>query len=311
MDKFEETLADLNKSLEFDPNNAKVLNNRGGTYLYIRRYEESLADLNRSLEFDPNDATILNNRSTVYQLLRRFEESLADLNKALEIDPNNKITLSNRGDLNQQMGRHKESLLDLNKSFGIKSYSTDMNYLRFGTCANCKKYNTGFFYCHSCDPKISGFGTVYTAIWIDGKRTYDIGTSNNDVLLSRVQCNVALKSLTGILNISSDFFNEFKIHYECQLNRYNVDKYGIEIYGVTYNTVNNEYLMVFEYADKGDLRQYLATNFKLLDWKQKIKILCSISDNLDYIHQNYIHGDFHSGNILMISTRDIKIILIL
>ncbi|RIB27761.1 hypothetical protein C2G38_1694910 [Gigaspora rosea] len=130
-----------------------------------------------------------------------------------------------------------------------------MNYLRFGACANCKKYNTGFFYCHSCDPKISqswtsgnseidqfiknaqinskyyhkviefipydklknakqigkgGFGTVYTAIWIDGKRTYDIGTSYNDVLLSRVQCNVALKSLTGILNISSDFFNEVK-----------------------------------------------------------------------------------------------------
>ena len=63
--------------------------------------------------------------------------------------------------------------------------------------------------------------------------------------------------------------------------------------------------MVFEYADEGDLRQYLSRYFKTLDWKQKINILCSITDNLDYIHQNYIHGDFHSSNILMISTKNI------
>ncbi|CAG8435677.1 5820_t:CDS:2 [Scutellospora calospora] len=224
-----------------------------------------------------------------------------------------------------------------------------MNYLRFGTCPNCKKYNTGFLYCHSCDYQIcqkwtsgnseidefikssqinskyyhkviefipynklenveqigqGGFSTVYSATWIDGKRTYKLDTNIN-VLFSREPCTVALKSLTGIPNVPLGFFNEFKIHYECQLNRYSVDKYGIEIYGITYNSANSEYLMVHEYADKGDLRQYLSTNFKNLDWKQKIKIPCSISDNLDFIHQSYVHGDFHSRNILMISTKNI------
>ncbi|CAG8809700.1 556_t:CDS:1, partial [Racocetra fulgida] len=45
-------------------------------------------------------------------------------------------------------------------------------------------------------------------------------------------------------------------------------------------------------------------NFKSLTWKQKIRILRSISDNLDYIHQKYIHRDLHSKNILMFSTED-------
>ncbi|CAG8691031.1 12918_t:CDS:2, partial [Racocetra fulgida] len=38
------------------------------------------------------------------------------------------------------------------------------------------------------------------------------------------------------------------------------------------------------------------------------EILCSISYNLDFIHQDYVHRDFHSGNILMISTRSVKTI---
>ncbi|RIB26158.1 kinase-like domain-containing protein, partial [Gigaspora rosea] len=150
-----------------------------------------------------------------------------------------------------------------------------------------------------------GFSTVYSATWIDGKRIYEFDTNLFKMVLSREPCTVALKCLTGISNEPLEFFNEFKIHYECQLNRYSEDKYGIEIYGITYNSAEKEYLMVHEYADKGDLRQYLSTNFKDLDWKQKTKILCSISDNLDYIHQTYVHGDFHTKNILMISTKNI------
>ncbi|KAF0498506.1 serine/threonine protein kinase [Gigaspora margarita] len=154
------------------------------------------------------------------------------------------------------MGRHKEALSDINKSYGIKANSTNEAYLRFGACTNCKRFNTGFYYCHLCDTHINqkwtsgnseidnfiknaqinskyyhkiiefipynklenikqigkgGFGTVYSATWIDGKRIYDIrkkgfkfleylfgaNSNNNSPLLSRKQCTVALKSLTG------------------------------------------------------------------------------------------------------------------
>src|SRR4051794_3614854 len=57
--------------------------------------------------------------------------------------------------------------------------------------------------------------------------------------------------------------------------------------------------MVLEYAEDGNLRKYLKTNFCNLLWKEKLQFLENITYNLKIIHeQQYIHKDLHSGNIL-------------
>ncbi|RIB04033.1 hypothetical protein C2G38_2121591, partial [Gigaspora rosea] len=73
----------------------------------------------------------------------------------------------------------------------------------------------------------------------------------------------------------------------------------LEVYGITQNTINDEYLMVFQYANKGSLREFLLSNFRELNWKSKLEQLVDISENLIKLHEaEYIHRDFHSGNIL-------------
>src|SRR5437868_11926957 len=74
----------------------------------------------------------------------------------------------------------------------------------------------------------------------------------------------------------------------------------LAIYGITRNTDTNEYLMVFQYADKGSLHKYLRSNFRELTWQAKLQLLKDISLELRHIHEfaGYIHADFHSGNIL-------------
>jgi len=58
-------------------------------------------------------------------------------------------------------------------------------------------------------------------------------------------------------------------------------------------------MMVLEYAEYGNLRNYLKTNFSNLKWKEKLSFLDDIAFNLKTIHdENYIHKDLHSGNIL-------------
>ncbi|CAG8824349.1 9716_t:CDS:1, partial [Cetraspora pellucida] len=49
------------------------------------RYEESLDDLNKSLEICPNGTIALNYRALTYQHLGRYKESLEDLDKSLEL----------------------------------------------------------------------------------------------------------------------------------------------------------------------------------------------------------------------------------
>ena len=79
--------------MEIEPNDAWALSNRGETYRMMNRYEESLADLNKSLEIESDNAWTLGSRGSTYRMMNRYEDSLADLTKALEIEPNNAFAL--------------------------------------------------------------------------------------------------------------------------------------------------------------------------------------------------------------------------
>ncbi|RIA90657.1 kinase-like domain-containing protein, partial [Glomus cerebriforme] len=59
-------------------------------------------------------------------------------------------------------------------------------------------------------------------------------------------------------------------------------------------------MLVMQYASKGDLHNYLQKDFTNITWnKQKLNMLWQISEGLETIHGvNFIHRDFHSGNIL-------------
>ncbi|RIB04021.1 hypothetical protein C2G38_2121643, partial [Gigaspora rosea] len=47
----------------------------------------------------------------------------------------------------------------------------------------------------------------------------------------------------------------------------------LKIYGLTQNTETNEYMMVFQYANSGNLYKFLKTNFRDLNWQAKLKLL--------------------------------------
>ncbi|RIB23529.1 kinase-like domain-containing protein [Gigaspora rosea] len=111
-----------------------------------------------------------------------------------------------------------------------------------------------------------GFGCVYSATWSDGIRKI-VKTDDHYYVRSREPSSaVALKTL-------SDYsLKEIK---------------------------TNEYMMVFQYANSGNLYKFLRSNFRDLNWHAKLKLLHDISGDLYQIHiTGYIHADFHSGNIL-------------
>ncbi len=57
--------------------------------------------------------------------------------------------------------------------------------------------------------------------------------------------------------------------------------------------------MIVEFADKGNLRNILSTNFSNILWKEKIILLNNLAYQLKNLHElEYCHKDLHSGNIL-------------
>ncbi|RIB04224.1 kinase-like domain-containing protein [Gigaspora rosea] len=197
----------------------------------------------------------------------------------------------------------------INGGNGLKSEQSE-----YGKCAHCNEDNTQLAWCLSCDPDIAtrtrsyedviewipfdrlleikkigegGFGSVYSAAWLDGIRKVEtIKDGNNDIYKRARELSsiVALKTLA-----------EFKSLMACKINHAK-----LAIYGITQNTETKEYLMVFQYVNNGSLYKYLRKNFCDLTWQAKLEILKNISDELHYVHNfaGYIHADFHSGNIL-------------
>ncbi|RIB12647.1 hypothetical protein C2G38_2200047 [Gigaspora rosea] len=203
-----------------------------------------------------------------------------------------------------------------------------------GMCEHCKRYNTNPAWCQLCDlPKVvqetsgdknidecikefqlkattfetviewipynrldnikvigrGGFGTVYSSIWLDGKRMVEGDNNLGYVRYRNKSCEVALKTLPGSQTNSSEFLNEFKNHMQCRF-----EGSALEVYGLTQNK-DGQYMMVYQYANRRNLNDFLTKNFRELVWQKKLKQLADISYDLSRIHKaGLIPYDFHS-----------------
>ncbi|EXX58039.1 Cdc15p [Rhizophagus irregularis DAOM 197198w] len=135
-----------------------------------------------------------------------------------------------------------------------------------------------------------GFGIIYLATWLDGsiKVSYDRERSSNETVI--------LKRFKNSQDISRYFLNELKSNQYC----YKMDHHIIKTYGFTRDPKFDDYILVMQFASGGDLHNWIQQNFSKITWnKEKLAILWQISEGLETIHKaNYIHRDFHSGNIL-------------
>ncbi|CAG8556186.1 3263_t:CDS:2 [Dentiscutata erythropus] len=102
-------------------------------------------------------------------------------------------------------------------------------------------------------------------------------------------------------------FHSIKDSLTSEIGRNNV----IEFLGVSINKGN--FFLVLEYADLGNLRDYLMLN-KTLDWERRINIVRQVTCGLYFLHKNEIlHRDLHIGNVVIKSDKnskfDIKVLI--
>ncbi|RIA84299.1 kinase-like domain-containing protein [Glomus cerebriforme] len=196
-------------------------------------------------------------------------------------------------------------------------------YIKYGLCKICRQPNTGNQYCQSCNAKYdqlkfrdwtSGNPDVDKLIQesqLDAKNRYEKllwfeynqfknieyiteGGFGKIYQAKLLHTTVALKSLNNSKDTTFEFLNEIKLH----LKMNNSDRI-IKIYGITKDPRTSNFMMVMDYAEKGNLRQRLNRDFNSLNLYAKIDILRDIARGLEIIHEKGLtHQDFHSGNIL-------------
>ncbi|CAG8559095.1 18772_t:CDS:2, partial [Acaulospora morrowiae] len=140
-----------------------------------------------------------------------------------------------------------------------------------------------------------GFGTIYSAKWIDGPRSKWLAETKEWGRYANVL--VALKSIT--LKDYATLFDELQCYLTSNKNvlgRINT----LRIYGMTQNPDEPEnYMMVMLLADDGDLNKYITKKFSELTYFKKLEILFDIITGLLQIHETgLVHRDLHRGNVL-------------
>ncbi|EXX51419.1 Ypk2p [Rhizophagus irregularis DAOM 197198w] len=139
-----------------------------------------------------------------------------------------------------------------------------------------------------------GFGKVYRANWIDGYITkWDSENQNWE----RYNENkfIALKSLDNSKNVTLEFMNEIILHNKVETDNNII----VRFYGITQDPKTKNYMMVLEYAEDGNLRNYLDKEHNNLNWNKMFEYLQYIIVGLKCIHEKeLIHRDLHIGNIL-------------
>ncbi|CAB4426232.1 unnamed protein product [Rhizophagus irregularis] len=90
------------------------------------------------------------------------------------------------------------------------------------------------------------------------------------------------------------------IHYYADADEVQIEIKRLIKEGVTFDQKTNEYFLIMQYANGGDLQNYLKENFKKLTWDDKKKLALQIADGLNYLHkEDVLHRDLHSKNIVI------------
>ncbi|GBB99327.1 hypothetical protein RclHR1_03490009 [Rhizophagus clarus] len=128
-------------------------------------------------------------------------------------------------------------------------------------------------------------------------------------LIYKTECDfigtVAIKEIT--IDIEDDetciknFINELKIHSRIEHERI------IQFYGISRNIDDGLYYLVLEYANQGNLREFLIKKRNCrncddcFEWKERVRLAVQIVEGLRYLHEilNITHRDLHTKNILL------------
>ncbi|RHZ61684.1 hypothetical protein Glove_346g186 [Diversispora epigaea] len=134
------------------------------------------------------------------------------------------------------------------------------------------------------------FSQIYKATW-----EKSIGI-NDEGIIERSKTEVVLKILNNSQGVDTEILKELKYTYQFR----NGWGYIIKCYGVTQDPQTKNYAFILEYIKDGDLHHFIYKNFEKFTWIKKFIYLDSIIKGIKEIHdKKIIHGDLHSGNILV------------
>jgi tetratricopeptide (TPR) repeat protein len=115
----DESIADLNKAIQLNPNYVEAYNNRGNVKRAQGNLDGAITDYNQASQLDPNDPRPYQNRGFVKGLKGDFEGAIADYDRAIQLDPKNSIVYAIRALANASKGNVEGAIGDYTQALEL------------------------------------------------------------------------------------------------------------------------------------------------------------------------------------------------
>ncbi len=127
--KDEETLLDMNKSVELNSSDSRVYYNRGLVYERLNALPDAIADFSRAIKIDPNIYIYYKDRGKAYSWMSEFAYAELDYSKALEINDRIPEMWFRRSLVRSSQNKFREGLEDalMAKNLG---FDVDEEYIK-------------------------------------------------------------------------------------------------------------------------------------------------------------------------------------
>ena len=103
--QYRRAIADYDRAIKLEPNEAIPLNNRGDAYYQIGEGDRAMDDFNAAIKLDPNYVDALNNRGLAYVGRGAYDLAIKDFDQVLKLNPNDADAIRNRADALAKKGK--------------------------------------------------------------------------------------------------------------------------------------------------------------------------------------------------------------
>lgn len=109
-------IADLNQSIQLQPDYANAYYNRGITKHYLKDYQGAITDYTQAIQLQPNFAGAYSGRGVTRHELQDYKKAIADYTQAIQLRPDYADTYYNRGVTKDYLQDYKGAITDYNKA---------------------------------------------------------------------------------------------------------------------------------------------------------------------------------------------------
>lgn len=117
--QFDKSLADHNRAIVLNPNNAKAYNGRGNAYKGLKNYQKALEDYTHTIQIDPQYVNAYYNLGLLYADLKDDQKALENYDKALQLDPTHILAHINRGALYVELEYYPRAIADYTEAIKL------------------------------------------------------------------------------------------------------------------------------------------------------------------------------------------------